>query len=526
MSKELTFTDDNTVKYLDTSSSFDLAITQDGTAFDLTNATAIDVKAANASGYVFDKSIDMATVTQPLAGVITMPVDAEVMNALTPDDYSIEVWVTLSSLVTPGSQEGVTDDDTTESTTTSTTSSYTAIFPSDDTVGFTINSNLTNVDGETVDAISLASFEGELNGKVNTADTVDWQKTKITADSGAEIYELTASNGDDLNAYLKNLPIGITTFAVLAGVTNNPSTVNTKGLIHVTSNNYGVGYLIDANGNQWSIVLNGSSTPIYTKLSTSTDLSTGLATKEDKLSFTPADDSTVLHNNTLNYMNQDNSGIVVGNDKNFGLIKRNGYTAGLAIGSGPGYNFHLMTTTDAILSNTSSYTDVWTIAPTTGELSIKGGTYFTPADDSTVLHNNTLNYMNQDNSGIVVGNDKNFGLIKRNGYTAGLAIGSGPGYNFHLMTTTDAILSNTSSYTDVWTIAPTTGELSIKGGTYFTPADDSKVVHLSTGTTTDRPTGQVTGYQYFDTTLNKPIWYTGTAWVDATGTAVQQGGYN
>lgn len=167
MSKELTFTDDNTVKYLDTSSSFDLAITQDGTAFDLTNATAIDVKVANDSGYVFDKSIDMATVTQPLAGVITMPVDAEVMNALTPDDYSIEVWVTLSSLVTPGSQEGVTDDDTTESTTTSTTSSYTAIFPSDDTVGFTINSNLTNVDGETVDAISLATFEGELNGKAD-----------------------------------------------------------------------------------------------------------------------------------------------------------------------------------------------------------------------------------------------------------------------------------------------------------------------------------------------------------------------
>ncbi|WP_063285576.1 hypothetical protein [Secundilactobacillus collinoides] len=300
MSKELTFTDDNTVKYLDTSSSFDLAITEDGSAFDLTNATAIDVKVANASGYVFDKSIDMTTVTQPLAGVITMPVDAEVMNTLTPDDYKIEVWVTLSSLITASSTEGTNVD----TDTSSTTSSYTAIFPSDDTVGFTINSNLTNVDGKTVDTISLATFEGELNGK--------------------------------------------------------------------------------------------------------------------------ADDSTVLHNDTLNSMNQDDSGIIIGSDQDFGLIKRNGHKGGLAIGS--------------------------------------------------------------DN-------------------------------NFHFMATTDTTLSNTSLYTDVWSIG-SDGKVSILGGTSFTPADDSKVVHLSMGATTDRPTGQVTGYQYFDTTLNKPIWYTGTAWVDATGTTV------
>lgn len=27
-------------------------------------------------------------------------------------------------------------------------------------------------------------------------------------------------------------------------------------------------------------------------------------------------------------------------------------------------------------------------------------------------------------------------------------------------------------------------------------------------------------FQYFDTTLNKPIWWTGTKWVDANGTEV------
>ncbi|NLS61431.1 collagen-like protein [Lactiplantibacillus plantarum] len=51
-------------------------------------------------------------------------------------------------------------------------------------------------------------------------------------------------------------------------------------------------------------------------------------------------------------------------------------------------------------------------------------------------------------------------------------------------------------------------------------ADDSKVLHLSTGNTASRPTGISTGYQYFDTSLNKPIWYTGKSWVDSTGTNV------
>ncbi|MCG0942909.1 putative Prophage Lp2 protein 53 [Lactiplantibacillus plantarum] len=51
-------------------------------------------------------------------------------------------------------------------------------------------------------------------------------------------------------------------------------------------------------------------------------------------------------------------------------------------------------------------------------------------------------------------------------------------------------------------------------------SDDSKVLHLSTGDTASRPTGISTGYQYFDTSLNKPIWYTGKNWVDVTGATV------
>lgn len=163
MSKELYFTDgNNEVKYLDTTASFNLAITQDGSAFDLTNATAIDVKVANDTGYVFDKPIDMATIKQPLAGLITMPVDAEVMNALVPDDYTIEVWVTLSSLITPGSQEGLTDTGSTTNTTTSTTT-YNAIFPSDDPQGFTITENVMSDSGDVIPVMSLDDFQQEFD---------------------------------------------------------------------------------------------------------------------------------------------------------------------------------------------------------------------------------------------------------------------------------------------------------------------------------------------------------------------------
>ena len=40
------------------------------------------------------------------------------------------------------------------------------------------------------------------------------------------------------------------------------------------------------------------------------------------------------------------------------------------------------------------------------------------------------------------------------------------------------------------------------------------------GSTTYRPTNPSAGYQYFDTTLNKPIWWTSSNWVDATGNQV------
>lgn len=55
------------------------------------------------------------------------------------------------------------------------------------------------------------------------------------------------------------------------------------------------------------------------------------------------------------------------------------------------------------------------------------------------------------------------------------------------------------------------------------PLSDSNYVPLysKSGTTANRPsTFRFTGMSYLDTTLNKPIWWNGSAWIDATGTTV------
>lgn len=57
-----------------------------------------------------------------------------------------------------------------------------------------------------------------------------------------------------------------------------------------------------------------------------------------------------------------------------------------------------------------------------------------------------------------------------------------------------------------------------------TPTDNLAVVNRRyvnlNGATGSRPTSSVVGQYYFDTTLGKPIWWSGTAFVDATGSVV------
>lgn len=57
-----------------------------------------------------------------------------------------------------------------------------------------------------------------------------------------------------------------------------------------------------------------------------------------------------------------------------------------------------------------------------------------------------------------------------------------------------------------------------------TPTDSLQVVNRRfvtlNGSTANRPRGSILGQSYFDTSIGKPTWWNGTAFVDATGTPV------
>jgi hypothetical protein len=57
-------------------------------------------------------------------------------------------------------------------------------------------------------------------------------------------------------------------------------------------------------------------------------------------------------------------------------------------------------------------------------------------------------------------------------------------------------------------------------GAYYAVGDTPLDFDGHSGASTSRPSGINTGFMYFDTDLNKPIWWNGASWVDATGAVV------
>lgn len=97
--------------------------------------------------------------------------------------------------------------------------------------------------------------------KVNTFDTDNWQKNKITADDGRTEKDWFANDNVDLKKELMNLPIGFHTFYAQPGVGNNPanSTGNpVRGFVHIagkdSANCLGIGFMGSLNSDEvWSI---------------------------------------------------------------------------------------------------------------------------------------------------------------------------------------------------------------------------------------------------------------------------------
>ena len=344
MSKELAFTDDNdVVKYLDTTTAFNLALTADGVAFDLTNAKSILVKIANDDGYIMQEAIDLTTVTSPLGGTLSFPINQDIMNTLVPDDYDIEVWVTMKD----GTQ---------------------AIFPSDGTLGFSIEENLMSDTGEVIPTITLNDFQQQFNdlssqmeNAVHNVHKGDQGNPGNGIKSANNQYQLSDSPvtvptggwSDTILATTDQLPYLWTKIIFIYddGTTKETNFVSSRGdtgsqgpigpvgpqgkqgnglvvrgkadkeeNLPTTGNNQGDGYLVGTNLYIWidgSWQNMGSITPDLADYVKVTDMNNALNTKvnvtdmrkpasdvagieevnakQDKIGYTPADDSKVAH---------------------------------------------------------------------------------------------------------------------------------------------------------------------------------------------------------------------------------------
>ncbi|MSE20229.1 hypothetical protein GKC44_02955 [Lactobacillus parabuchneri] len=344
MSKELAFTDDNdVVKYLDTTTAFNLALTADGVAFDLTNAKSVLVKIANDDGYIMQQTIDLTTVTSPLGGTLSFPINQDIMNTLVPDDYDIEVWVTMKD----GTQ---------------------AIFPSDGTLGFSIEENLMSDTGEVIPTITLNDFQqqfddlsSQMENAVQNVHKGDQGNPGNGIKSASNQYQLSDSPvtvptggwSDTILATTDQLPHLWTKiiFTYDDGTTKETNFVSSRGdtgsqgpigpvgpqgkqgnglvvrgkadkeeNLPTTGNNQGDGYLVGTDLYIWidgSWQNMGSITPDLADYVKVADMNNALNTKvnvtdmrkpasdvagleevnakQDKIGYTPADDSKVLH---------------------------------------------------------------------------------------------------------------------------------------------------------------------------------------------------------------------------------------
>lgn len=105
--------------------------------------------------------------------------------------------------------------------------------------------------------------------------------------------------------------------------------------------------------------------------------------KQDKIGYTPADDSEVLHNSGLAMMPNDNSALVVGNNGDIGLVKQIRNSGSFAVGAGN--SFHVVQSNNSSIGIADTFHDMFRINGNY-QISLGPGAYFTPADDSKVAH--------------------------------------------------------------------------------------------------------------------------------------------
>ena len=536
MAKTLDFTDmsPRTVKIGDTTTSFTLICGNNNVPTDLTNATSITVKLGNASGYLKSATVDPASLTDSTPDQVTVAFTADLMTSLPAGGYAIEVWVVDST--------------------------GTSIYPSDGSTGFTITNNIQSTNGSTITTITFDDFVEAMNKAASTiakgdkGDPGDGLNIKGQVTSISAL-PTTANEGD---GYLVNEEL----YVYASGAWKDCGQIQGPQGIQGVQGETGTGI---------------SSTTIQYQISNSaTTAPTG--TWSNNIVATTITNPYLWMKATLNYTDGTTKDFYLvsqkgdkgdkGDTGDTGPIGPVG--AGLTVkgtvndasqlpttGNQEGYCYFIGTnlyiwdagawknygSVSPDLSNYTTVTDLNNGLSTkvtdnkNGTISVNG-TSILPANENVI---NRIDWTYKDMDDIPMG------WLYLNGWAdlSGLANWGLPQdfYYVHCFETTYALPATIQIAYGV--ILNNTYVRTMSGTTWTTwklLADDSKVVHLSgannfdtvptygtnnkpfaindNGTTSARPTGQAVGYQYFDTSLNKPIWYTGKNWVDATGAKV------
>ncbi|MCT0193858.1 hypothetical protein [Lactiplantibacillus plantarum] len=355
-------------------------------------------------------------------------------------------------------------------------SNGTSIYPSDNPLSFTVTSNLESGSGTTITTIAFDDFVKAMNKAASTIAKGDpgeglnikGQVTSVSA------LPTTANEG---NGYLVNEELYVYTSGAWkdCGTIQGPQGIQGKA---------GTGI---------------SSTTIQYQISNSATTAPTGTWSNDIVATTTANPYLWMKA-TLNYT--DNT------TKDFYLISQKGDKGDK--GDTPDLS-NYTTVTDLNNGLSTKVTD-----NKNGTIEVNGSS-ITPADDSKVLHSALTQLSSADMNTVATAgfyqlNSGTNGMPNADAWTIYQVIPLSSFNGVQLACETNKTVLGMRS----WNYS--NGARNFSNWIQF--ADDSKVLHLSTGDTASRPTGISTGYQYFDTSLNKPIWYTGKNWVDATGTTV------
>ncbi|RWZ41069.1 hypothetical protein EQG69_04880 [Levilactobacillus brevis] len=111
-------------------------------------------------------------------------------------------------------------------------------------------------DGDAETLTSAKEYaDTQAGDKVKTADTVNWQKAKISADDGSPKSFLYAKDNGNITMWIAGRPLGMHTFWCAAGVAGNPVSSSIQDTMSISSVKNGVGYCVSADGDFISITL-------------------------------------------------------------------------------------------------------------------------------------------------------------------------------------------------------------------------------------------------------------------------------